>query len=74
MKKGTMVAIMTLTIGLTLAIVGAVFQDITTWSDSFNPVNLAAVLQTIGYLAAALSGIVLVAGGVANAIMEQTKK
>ena len=69
MKKFTLTAIIILSVGLALAIIGAIFNDIT-WTGDFEPTALAGVMQTIGYIAAALSGIVLVAIGVSSAIKE----
>ena len=73
MKKFTTTAIIMLAVGVALAIVGAIFQDIT-WSGTFTPVHLGQVFETIGFVAAALSGIILVGFGVALAITEQSKK
>jgi len=72
MRKLSMVTIITLAVGLTMAVIGAIFQDIT-WTGNFNPVNLAGVLETIGYITAAFSGIVLVALGVSSAVKSESK-
>ena len=73
MKKYTYTAIIILSIGIAMAVIGAIFQDVN-WTGTFNPANLADVLRTIGYIAAGLSGIVLVAFGVAHAIKNGDSK
>ena len=67
MSKLSTTAIIVLAIGLAMAIVGAVMQGIN-YTGDFNGQPLASVLREIGYIAAALSGIVLVASGVASAV------
>ena len=75
MKKFSLTAIIILSVGLAMAIIGAVLSGITFGNGAkFDAAELARVLETIGYIAAALSGIVLVAIGVSYAITEQTKK
>ncbi|MCL2228231.1 MAG: hypothetical protein FWC00_00200 [Firmicutes bacterium] len=69
MKGFSIAALIVLAVGLTMAIVGAIFNDIA-WTGNFQPTNLADVMQTIGYIAAALAGIVLVALGVSHAVRD----
>ena len=73
MKKMTLISLITLTIGLSLVILGAVFASITTWGAGFNPGVLADTFQSIGYVIAAFSGIVLTAIGVSSAVNEKGK-
>jgi len=66
-------------VGLVLILTSAVFGTIPsgTWgtgAGSFNPTNtngLNAALNTVGYMAAVLAGVVLVASGVVSATKKQ---
>ena len=74
MRKLSVTTIIILSIGLALVIVGAVLSSIT-FTGAFDPsVALAPVLREIGYVTAALSGVVLVALGVSGAIKADTAK
>ena len=73
MKKMTLISLITLTIGLAMVIIGAVFASITTWGAGFNPGVLSDTFQSIGYVVAAFSGIVLTAVGVTHAVGHDKK-
>ena len=72
MKKMIMISLIMLAVGLAMAVIGAIFQDIN-WTGNFQPDNFAGLLETIGFITAALSGIVLVALGVSTAIKGNEK-
>ena len=67
MKRLTITSLITLTVGLALVVVAAVFDSIV-WGTGFNGANLVAPLNSVGYLTAAFSGIVLTAVAVASAV------
>jgi len=71
MKKMTLTSIILLSVGLAMVVVGAVFNSVENWGTDFNPDALASVFTNIGYITAALSGIVLVALGVSGAIKNE---
>jgi len=72
MKKLTMISLVTLSIGLSLIIVSAVFSSIV-WGAGFNGANLVGPFNSIGYLMAAFSGIVLTATAVTHAAKDGGK-
>ena len=67
MKKLITTAIVILSVGIAMILVGSILKGIT-WSADFNGADLASALNNIGYIAATLSGIVLAGLGVATAI------
>ena len=74
-KKIMMTSMIIASIGLVLILTSAVFGTIpgTTWG-TFNPTvtnGLNAAMNTIGYMATVLAGVVLVAAGVVNATKKQ---
>ena len=79
-KKVMTTSMIIAAVGLVLILTSAVFGTIpgTTWGTgvgSFNPTStnaLNAALNTVGYLAAVLAGVVLVASGVANVTRKQS--
>jgi len=78
MKKMPLPAIITLTIGLAMVITGAVLRSI--WglsagsNPSFNAVTLAIAFESIGYVLAVISGVVLTAFYIVGAVKGETTK
>ncbi len=73
MKKTLTTTIIILAIGIAMIIVGSVLQGIS-WSADFDGTQLASALTTIGYITAALSGIVLTGFGIAHALKPECKE
>lgn len=67
MKKLLTAAIVILSVGLAMILVGGVLQGVT-WQGNFDGQFLADALSNVGYIVAMLSGVVLTAVGVASAI------
>ena len=67
MKRFSIAALIVLSVGLAMTVVGSVLVGVT-FTGNFDATPLAATLREIGYITAALSGIVLVALGVSHAI------
>ena len=79
MKKLSVSASITLSIGLAMIIVGAVLRSIwglsTAAGSSFNATTLATAFESVGYVLAVISGVVLTAYFIVGAIKgENTKK
>ena len=70
MKKLTVTALIILSVALAMIIIGAILGGVSTLGAGakFDASGLIDALTTIGYVAAALSGIVLTGMGVATAI------
>lgn len=73
MKKLINTAIVILSISLALVIIGSVLAGMT-WGNGFNGAELAAALVNIGYISAALTGIVLTGLGVSYAVRNEDSK
>ena len=67
MKKLMLTSIITLSVGLGLALVAAIVNSIT-WGGFFSPTTLAIALFVIGYLMAAISAVVVVAVAVTTVV------
>lgn len=67
MKKLITTTIIILAIGIAMIVVGSVLKGIT-WSADFDGTQLASAFNNIGYIAAALSGVVLTGSGIATAV------
>ena len=79
-KKLMLTTVIIAAVGLTMVLTAAVLGTITTWgttTGTFNPTNTNALntaLNTIGYLSATLSGVVLVATAVATVTKQENSK
>ena len=76
LKKTILFAVIIAAVGVALVLISAVFGSIA-WTGTFNPGTangLNSALSSIGYLAATLAGVVLVALSVANVVKEEIKK
>lgn len=69
MKKLITTAIVLLSVGLAMVLVGGILQGVD-WASTgtYDGSFLAIALNNIGYIVATLSGIVLIAVGVASSI------
>ncbi len=67
MKKLITTTVIILAIAVAMIVVGSVFKSIT-WTGDFNGAELANAFNNIGYIAAALSGVVLTGAGIATAV------
>lgn len=77
MKKLNRISIVILAISISMIIIGAVLGGITNLNNqgaAFNVTQLVNALQSLGYIAAAFSGIVLVASCVTAVIRNEDKK
>ena len=78
-KKLMMTACIITVVGITMVLTGAVLGTITSWGSGvgqFNPTNTNAfnsVLNTIGYLATTLAGVVFVATAIATNVAREKK-
>ncbi|MCL2540797.1 MAG: hypothetical protein FWE53_05275 [Firmicutes bacterium] len=83
-KKLILWSVIIVGVGLTLVLTAAVLQSITTWPaliatnvGAFNPTAgtaLAGAMNSVGYLAATLGGVVLVAASVLGLIKPEEKE
>ena len=67
MKKLITTTIVILAIGIAMVVVGSVLKGVA-WSPDFDGSQLAIALSNIGYIVAALSGIVLTGVGIVAAV------
>ncbi len=67
MKKLITTTIVILAIGIAMVVVGSVLKGVA-WSSDFDGSQLAIALSNIGYIVAALSGIVLTGVGIVAAV------
>ncbi len=72
MKKFITTTIVILSVGLAMVLIGAILQGIN-WGTGFDGTSLASALNTIGYIVAMLSGVVLTGLGVAYAVRNDSK-
>jgi len=77
-KKALVISAIITAVGVALVLIAAVFGSIS-WSGGFNPglvsgTALSAIMNTIGYLAATLAGVVLTVMAVANVARKETSK
>ena len=72
MKKFISTAVIILSVGLAMVLVGSILQGIT-WNGDFDGTNLAGALVNLGYIGTMLSGVVLAGLGVATAIKGESK-
>lgn len=70
MKKLINTAIIILAVSLALVIIGSILAGIN-WGTGFDGAALAAALVNVGYIAAALTGIVLTGLGVSYAVRNE---
>jgi len=73
MKKFTITAIVILAISLAMVFIGAIFQGVTLNTTRFDIEPLASALESIGFIGAALAGIVLTGFGVSSAVRGDAK-
>ena len=67
MKKLITTTVVILAIGIAMVVVGSVLKGVA-WGTDFDGTQLATALSNIGYIVAALSGIVLTGVGIATAV------
>ncbi len=67
MKKLITTTLIILAIGIAMIVVGSVLNGIA-WNASFDGTSFASALNNVGYLAAALSGVVLTGVGIVSVI------